>query len=106
MTDLDLRLVRYFVATAEELHFGRAAEWLFISQQTLSSQIARLEADLGVVLFDRSSRHIHLTRVGRSFSLKAGNFLIRQHAPSPPRAACPPSFGLPASIIESTRYHW
>jgi DNA-binding transcriptional LysR family regulator len=45
MADLDLRLLQYFVTTAEELHFGRAAARIHITQQTLSAQIAKLESD-------------------------------------------------------------
>src|SRR6516225_6525900 len=67
MEDLDLRLVRYFVALADELHFGRAAARLFISQQTLSSQIAKLESDLGVTLLDRTGRQARLTPAGQRF---------------------------------------
>ena len=65
--ELDLRLVRYFVAVADELHFGRAAAELHLSQPSLSRQIRKLEDQLGTRLLERDSRHVTLTTRGQSF---------------------------------------
>ncbi|TCO52906.1 LysR family transcriptional regulator [Actinocrispum wychmicini] len=62
--DLDTALLRAFVVTAEELHFGRAASRLVLSQQALSKRIARLEVLLGVELFERTNRRVTLSPAG------------------------------------------
>src|ERR1043165_1867218 len=61
---VEVRQLRYFIVLCEELHFGRAAERLPISQSPLSQTIAPLGRKLGARLLDRSSRHVQLTRAG------------------------------------------
>jgi DNA-binding transcriptional LysR family regulator len=73
--DLDLRLVRYFVAVADDLHFGRAAAKLYVSQPALSKQIRKLEDQLGARLLVRDSRHVALTARGESFLIDARQLL-------------------------------
>jgi DNA-binding transcriptional LysR family regulator len=80
MADVDLRKLRYFVAVAEQLHFGRAAEALHIAQPVLSRQIRALEDELKVQLFVRDKRATELTPAGRQLLADAGPLLASADA--------------------------
>ena len=64
---MELRHLRYFTALAEELHFGRAADAVFVAQSTLSQQIRAFEDEMGVQFFERSTGGVALTEAGRTF---------------------------------------
>ena len=74
---MELRQVQAFLAVAEEMHVGRAAERLAVNQPTLSRQIAALERVVGVPLFDRSRRRLALTPAGAEFLTGAGDLVRR-----------------------------
>ena len=83
MVELETRELEYFLAVAEDLHFGRAAVRLSIAQPALSKAIRRIETRLGVPLFVRSSRHVELTPAGKALqehgrhALNAVNAAVR-----------------------------
>ena len=89
---MELRHLRYFVAIAEERSFDRAAERLLMAQPGLSTQTRRLEAELGVKLFERHTRGVDLTEAGELFLERARVALVAddfRHIP--PRRAPEPS---------------
>lgn len=77
---MELRQLQYFVAAADTLNFSRAAESLYISQPTLSQQIAELERELGVQLFERTKRSVLLTNAGAALLAQAKDLLHRSES--------------------------
>lgn len=74
---IELIHLRYFIALAEELHYGRAAERLHMAQPPLTRQIKRLEERLGCRLFDRTTRSTRLTPAGEQFLAKARGIIAQ-----------------------------
>lgn len=72
---MNIRDLRYIVALADVGHFRRAAERCFVSQPTLSSQVRKMEEELGVALFERSNKWVHLTPIGEQVVDKARDAL-------------------------------
>ena len=84
---MNLRDLRYLVALADHKHFGRAAAASFVSQPTLSTQIRKLEDELGVALVERAPRKVMLTPVGRDIAERARRIVARGRTDARSRAA-------------------
>jgi DNA-binding transcriptional LysR family regulator len=107
---VEVRQLRYFVAVAEELHFGRAAKRLHMSQSPLSRAIRELERELGVVLFVRTTRHVELTPSGSALLERARRALTEiDAAVDEARRAAKPDGGIvsigytPLSRVQAAR---
>ncbi len=103
---MDLRLLGYFVAVAEELHFGRAAQRLFIAQPSLSRQIRKLEHDVGVALFLRDRHSVALTAAGQGLLGPARQLLdAADRLPTLARAAAGGAGQLTVGYVPYARSH-
>ncbi|HVQ93367.1 MAG TPA: LysR family transcriptional regulator [Mycobacteriales bacterium] len=103
MTAIELRQLRYFVALAEELHFGRAAEREHIVQSGLSQHIKRLERELEVKLLERSTHHVQLTRAGVAFLAEARLLLAQaDRAVAAARRAGSPAAALWVGTVDAS----
>ncbi len=74
---MEIRQLRYFIAVADTLNFSRAAESVYLSQSALSRQIMDLEKEVGVPLFNRSTRQVTLTDAGRALQISAKELISR-----------------------------
>jgi DNA-binding transcriptional LysR family regulator len=103
---LDLRTLRYFVAVAEEMHFGRAAVRLHMTQPPLSQSIQALEAELGCSLFARTKRSVALTAAGKALLPEAQRLLLQADglAALVQRAAAGESGRLALAFVSSADY--
>jgi DNA-binding transcriptional LysR family regulator len=100
---MELRHLRYFTALADELHFGRAADAVFVAQSTLSQQIRAFEDEMGVQFFERSTGGVELTEAGRTFLPYAKRVLQEaRRAESVARAARDGLAGLLTITYEAT----
>lgn len=79
-TDVDVKAIRCFLALAQELSFGRAAKRMNLTQPSLSAQIRKLEEQIGQRLFDRTTRAVQLSPVGRALLDQAGTFVAQADA--------------------------
>lgn len=103
--NIELRHLRAIVAVAEELNFTRAAERLFVAQQALSNQIRQLESELGVRLFDRSTRHVALTEAGAELYQRARQILVAvDDAARTAREAAQPKTALKVGFVASLEH--
>ncbi|HET9653907.1 MAG TPA: LysR family transcriptional regulator [Kineosporiaceae bacterium] len=94
---MEIQALRYVVTLAEELHFGRAAGRHFISAQPFGQRVQHLERELGVRLFERTSRRVALTAAGEQFVQRAGNANTQFDHTHPPGRRSPRAQVVPSS---------